>query len=115
MIEQGGEKMGKRKDLKNKIFGDIFVLEFYKQKNTHAHWKCLCMRCNKLVYVSASNLESGNTKSCTSCGQKTTNYVQDINIADRIKNGEKIARIARDMNVSRGVVYRIKRDEVRKK
>ena len=102
--------MSKRIDITNQIFNDIYVLKFEKEQNTHALYKCLCMLCNKVIYVNYSNLVSGNTKSCQSCGQKVTNYKQDCEILDRLSNGDKVAHIAKDYNISRGVVYRIKKD-----
>lgn len=102
--------MSTRKDLKGKIFSDILVLEFHSQKNTHAQWKCLCMQCNSLVYVTATNLESGNTKSCTSCGQKKMNYLQQCEILDRLRSGESKTKIAKEFHVSREVIYRIIRE-----
>lgn len=102
--------MSARKNIENEIFGDIWVLEFDKKSSTHALWKCLCMRCNKLIHVTASNLKSGNTKSCKSCGQKTTNYKQEHEILSRLYKGDKIAHIARDFEIDRGIVYRIKKD-----
>jgi hypothetical protein len=68
--------MSKRVDLVSEIFGDILVLEFYQQENSHAKWKCLCMLCNKLIYVTASNLKTGNTKSCNSCSKIKHNNSQ---------------------------------------
>lgn len=63
--------MSKRVDIKNQIFGDIYVLEFLRNEGTHAKWKCLCMRCNSLMEATYVNLKSGNTKSCQSCGNTT--------------------------------------------
>ena len=94
------------------IFGDILVLSFDKQSNTHAQWKCLCMLCNRVTYVTATNLKSGHTKSCASCGQKKTNYIQEYEIVERLNNGDKISHIAKDYNVNRGVVYRIKDENI---
>ncbi|WP_295084862.1 hypothetical protein [Sulfurimonas sp.] len=98
--------MSVRKNLQNKIFGDILVLEFDKQKNTHAQWKCLCMPCNKVHFFSASNLKSGNTKSCPSCGQKISNGLEQDIYWD-LKKGEKITHISKKYNVARSVVYRV--------
>lgn len=40
--------MSARIDITNQIFNDIYVLKFEKKKNTHALYRCLCMRCNSL-------------------------------------------------------------------
>ena len=56
--------MSKRVDIKNQIFGDIYVLAFERNKNSHALYKCLCMCCNSLVYVTYLNLVSKNTTKC---------------------------------------------------
>ena len=102
--------MSKRIDLKNQIFSDTFVLEFEKEENTHAKWKCLCMRCNEVFYVTASNLKSGHTKSCQSCGQKKCSNGLAQEIWLEIKKGEKITSIANKHGVDRKVVYRIKKE-----
>ena len=63
--------MSKRVDITGKTFGNVLVLEYSHTKNTHAMYKCKCKLCNSPMIVSYTNLKSGNTKSCTSCGQKT--------------------------------------------
>ena len=63
--------MSKRVDITGKTFGNVLVLEYLLTKNTHAMYKCKCILCNSFIVVSYSNLKSGNTKSCASCGQKT--------------------------------------------
>ncbi len=102
--------MSKRIDITNHIFNDIYVLEFNKKKNTHAEWKCLCMLCNETMYATYSNLKSGNTKSCQKCGQKKTNYMQETYINQRLVEGESIAGIARDLELSRGVISRVQEE-----
>jgi len=104
------EAMSKRIDITNHIFNDIYVLKFERKKNTHAEYKCLCMLCNKIMYATYSNLKSGNTKSCQKCGQKTTNYIQELDINKRLIDGESIAKISRDLELSRGVIYRVKKE-----
>ncbi len=99
--------MNVRVDIANQIFSNIYVLEFNKKQNTHAKWKCLCMLCNKLTYVTYSNLISGNSKSCQSCGQKVTNYKQDCEILEKFDNGCKISSIAKEYKINRAVVNRI--------
>ena len=102
--------MSKRIDITNQIFNDIYVLKFERKKNTHAEYKCLCMLCNETLYVTYSNLKSGNTKHCQKCGQKKTNYVQELDIMKRLLDGESIAVISRDLELSRGVVYRVRKE-----
>ena len=99
--------MSKRIDLKNTIYGDLLVLEFHATENTHAVWKCLCMLCNNLVYVTASNLRSGNTKSC---GRKTTTYIQEYEVIEMLNNGMRVCNISRNTGLSRGTIYRIKKE-----
>lgn len=101
--------MSKRENLQNKIFGDILVLDFDKQVNTHAQWKCLCMQCNELFYTTASNLKSGNTKSCQKCGQKISNGLEQ-DILWELRSGAKLSQVIKKFNVSNGVVYRIKKE-----
>lgn len=102
--------MSKREELENKIFGDVLVLEFEREENSHALWKCLCMLCNDIMYVTTSNLKSGNTKSCGSCCKRKTNYKQECEIIKRLQFGEKKTNIAKEFGVSRHVVYRIVRE-----
>ena len=63
--------MSKRIDITGETFGNVLVLEYLQTINTHAMYKCKCKLCNSLMVASYSNLKSGNTKSCASCGQKT--------------------------------------------
>jgi len=62
------------------------------------------------MYVTYSNLKSGNTKSCRKCGQKTTDYIQEFDINKRLISRESISGISRDLELSRGVVYRVKKE-----
>lgn len=102
--------MSKRIDIADQIFSDIYVLKFERNVNSHALYKCLCMLCNNTFESTYSNLTSGNTKSCQSCGQKSTNYIQEYEIQDRLNKQEKISQITKDYNVNRGVIYRIKKE-----
>ncbi len=102
--------MSKRIDITNHIFNDIYVLKFEKNKKTHAEYKCLCMLCNETMYATYSNLKSGNTKSCQKCGQKKTNYIQEFHINYRLMDGERIGEIARDLKLSRAVIYRVQEE-----
>lgn len=103
--------MSARKDIKNRIFNDIYVLEFDREENTHARYKCLCMLCNKILYVNYINLKSGNTKSCQSCGQKISNgLAQDIQW--QLVNGSRIVDISKMYNLSRSTIHRIKKQSL---
>jgi hypothetical protein len=104
--------MSKRVDIKNQIFNNIYVIEFDKKVNTYARWKCLCMLCNEVTYVTYSNLVSNNTKSCQKCGQKISNGLEQDIYWD-LKKGLKISHIAKKYKVSRGAVYRIKNEVVK--
>ena len=102
--------MSKRVDITNQIFGDIYVLEFEQNENTHALYKCLCMQCNEIFHVTYCNLKYKNTRSCKKCGQKKTNYSQEFDINQRLINGESAISIAKDLDLGRSVVDRIKRE-----
>ena len=101
--------MSARKDLTGKKFGKIKVLEFVGHNNTHTIYKCLCTRCGKELEVPYSNLISGNTKSCQSCGNKIPEELELI-IKNALLEDEKISHIAKKYNVNRSVVYRIKKE-----
>lgn len=53
----------KRKDLVNKRFDKLLVLNYAYTKDNRAYWNCLC-DCGKNTIVEASFLVSGHTKSC---------------------------------------------------
>lgn len=100
--------MSKRVDITGQQFGDLLVLGFIKNKNTHALYKCLCMLCNKTTLKTYTNLKSGNSKSCQSCGQKISNgKTQDIEYD--LSCGVKITNIAKKYQINRAVVYRVKK------
>jgi hypothetical protein len=62
--------MSTRVNIKGKKFGNLNVLEFVGNRNTHAFWRVRCL-CGVEFEASYSNLISGNTTNCSSCGQKT--------------------------------------------
>lgn len=68
------------------------------------------MLCNEIMYVTYTNLKSGNTKSCQKCGQKKTNYIQEFNINQRLTDGDSITVIARDLELSRSIIYRVQEE-----
>ncbi len=102
--------MSKRIDITGQIFNDIFVLEFIGTKNSHAEYKCLCMNCNSIMSATYSNLISGNTKSCASCGQKRISNGLKQDIYWKLKTGAKITHIGNEFNVSRHIVYRVAKE-----
>ena len=103
-------KMAARDDLTNKIFNNLLAMKYVETKNTHAIWECKCLLCGKFTNVTASNLKSGNTKSCASCGQKVTTPEMEKDIISMLVEGEKISNIAKQFNICRNTVYRIKRE-----
>lgn len=103
--------MSKRIDITNQIFNDIYVLEYFDNKNSHAEYKCLCMLCNKVVHVTYSNLtKKNNTKSCASCGQKKISNGIEQDIANDLRTETNISSLARKYGVNRRVIYRIERE-----
>lgn len=42
--------------------------------------------------------------------RKKTNYVQELDIKRRLLDGESITGISRDLELSRGVIYRVKKE-----
>lgn len=51
------------KDLRNKRFGKLIVIESTEKYHGRYKWKCLC-ECGKEMVVLVSNLTSGATKDC---------------------------------------------------
>ena len=65
------------KDLRNKKFGKLTVLELDKDKkmiNEHLYWKCQC-ECGNIVSVASSDLINNKT---TSCGCKRFEHINEI-------------------------------------
>lgn len=62
--------MSKRIDIRGEVYNNLLPLRFIKNQNTHALWKCKCLKCGKATYATYINIVSGNTKSCASCGNK---------------------------------------------
>jgi hypothetical protein len=42
--------------------------------------------------------------------RKKTNYMQELDIKRRLLDGESITGISRDLELSRGVIYRVKKE-----
>lgn len=51
----------------------------------------------------------GVCKSCQSCGQKRISNAKEQDIYWGLKSGAKVAHVAKNYNVGRSVVYRIKK------
>jgi len=62
------------------------------------------------MFVTYSNLVSGNSKSCKSCGNKHISNGIEQDILTKLKNGSKIAHIAKEYSVGRAVINRIKKE-----
>lgn len=65
------------KDLRNKKFGKLTVLEVDKDRkmaNGHLYWKCLC-ECGNITSVVSSDLINGST---TSCGCKKFEHINEV-------------------------------------
>jgi len=100
-----------RVDITDQIFNDIYVLEFVKNQNTHALYKCLCMLCNEITYITYSNLtKSNNTKSCQRCAQKKISNAIEQDIAFELRNGMNKNQLSKKYGLSRTVFYRIEED-----
>jgi len=97
--------MSSRINIRGKIYGNLLALRYVKTENTHAVWKCKCLRCGKAAYATCSNLESGNSTSCQSCCGIILTDEQDIQAVTLRKNGKTITEIAIIFDVSRGAIY----------
>ena len=73
--------MSQRINIRGVIHNSLLPLRVIATKNSHAIWKCKCLKCGKATYPSYSNIVSGNSKSCVSCGQKVLSKKQDKEIA----------------------------------
>ena len=99
--------MSKRIDIKGKIFTNVLVLEYHTIRNTHAIWKCKCLRCNEIFYPTYSNLKSGNTKSCSNCSKKRFSIETENEIREKYNTKKytivKLAKIyqAHSQTISR--------------
>jgi len=106
--------MSKAIDIRGIIYHNLLPLRHVYTKHTHAVWKCKCLRCGKATYVTYSNIASGNSKSCASCGQKKLSKEQEKEVAKRYLDGEKIVDLARCFEVNRDVVYGVlKRSKIK--
>lgn len=104
--------MSARLDLSGEIYHDIYVMEreYIGFKEAYTTYKCICMLCGNSITVTHSNLKSGNTKSCGSCGKKVLSYRRECEVVERIIKNEKISHLAKEYGVCRSVIYRIKKE-----
>jgi len=68
--KQKGIFVSRRINIKNKVFGNLTVVSFSHNENSHAVWNVKCS-CGTEFKVTYSNLKSKNTTQCKSCSQKT--------------------------------------------
>lgn len=99
--------MSKRIDIRGAVYNSILPLRFIENKNTHAIWKCKCLKCHKGIYVSYTNIVSGNTKSCASCGQRKLSIKESKEIYKKRLNNLSVIKLSKEYNVSRNTIYRV--------
>ncbi len=59
-------------DITNQIFGNLKALESTnKRSHRKIIWKCLCLKCNQLIFVTASDLRNGHSTQCRACRAKS--------------------------------------------
>ena len=103
--------MSARIDLTGQLFGTMKVIDFVKAINTHAVYNCQCQRCGIIKQITATNLKSGNSISCGSCGKKKYSAETEAYICNDLLEGKlKISEICRQYGVKRNVVYRLKKE-----
>lgn len=61
----------KSEDLTGRRFGHLTVIKMaHLDKSNKRHWECVC-DCGNITYPSTSNLKSGNSYRCKSCGNQS--------------------------------------------
>lgn len=86
--------MGKIKDITNKKFGKLTVLEIVGKKDGKCYyWKCQC-DCGNIIEVNGVSLRSGNTKSC-GCGKYDglKKYNAQQTLETKIPNGTRFGKL----------------------
>ena len=58
-----GRAAAHRKDLTNRIFGRLTVIQYHETIKDRGYWRCLC-DCGEEVIVATDHLLNGHTKSC---------------------------------------------------
>lgn len=91
-------KKSKIKDLSNKRFGRLIVMDFVGRKNGRTLWRCLC-DCGKETVVGYSNLVNGLTRSC-GCLEKENLYSKEFKRSHR-----KSASLSFDINLREHPLY----------
>ncbi len=105
--------MSARSNFENKIFNNIYVVEFHKKENTHATWKCICMPCGKVFYKRTAHLTEQQNNGCKSCGNKKTTYTQERDIEEQLRNTtDSISLVAEENEVPRHTVMRIAKESL---
>ena len=66
----------KRKNLENKVFGELKVISYAGHKKDRVAWNCLCS-CGNTCVVTAHELTQGKIKSC-GCLKKKNQFYRDI-------------------------------------
>lgn len=57
-----------RLELKGRRFGRWQVVKFYRIKNGHSYWRCLC-ECGRIVGVQGTSLIQGRSRFCSTCSR----------------------------------------------
>ena len=73
------------KDIKNKKFDRLTAIDYKYTINKKAYWLCEC-DCGNIVIISASNLQSGHSKSCGCKKNKSQNYNIKKHFRNLLKN-----------------------------
>ena len=114
-LKQGGENYSCRKcsgkqrtikkshrkfDLKDR-YGDWKVLHIYKCIKWRSSCLCEC-KCGKKVFVEVCGLKRGHTSKCIECSDAFTvkmHKKEVVEIRRRLKNGERMIKISKELNI----------------
>ena len=100
--------MSARKNIKNCIFDNVLVLEYSETRDTHAIWKCKCLKCGDIFYPTYSNLKSGNTRSCIKCSKRKFSRETRDKIRSLFKaGGITKVQLGKDFGVHRSTIANI--------
>ena len=95
-------------DISGKKFGKLTAIKKVGSKDTHALWRVGC-ECNKVIFVTYSNLVSGNTTQCSFCYYSSLRKLSDEDIKKMKKlkeEGASYTKIAKEFNISRSTAFR---------
>lgn len=105
--------MSRRIDLTGKTFGQVKVIEYAGISNTHALWKCKCLKCNAFFTSVATNLRSGNTKGCNACRKKEIRDRKKLSaeqekeiVYKHVKEGASMRDLAKEYSVTASAIFR---------